>query len=118
MTLPSIVISVIQGNEGLLKLIFNRINLTTKLYLDNFNIICMLAYRLMKIVQTVVDCLIRRNLVFGNETFILKLMNNLFILEKHNKNKTEEKYRVVMIIFYIPSSRHSLAQIDDAAPSF
>jgi hypothetical protein len=86
MTFPSIAIRVIQVNEGLLKLFFTCVKIMTKLCLVNFNVICVLSYHLTIIVQMVVDCLVRRNLVFGNEKFILKLMNNLFILEKHNKN--------------------------------
>jgi hypothetical protein len=55
-----------QVNEGLIKLFLTCENIMTKLCLDYFNVICMLTDHLAIIAQTVVDCLVRRNLVFGN----------------------------------------------------
>jgi hypothetical protein len=80
MTLSSIVISVIQVNEGLIKFLFTCTIIMMKLCLKNFYVICVLSYHLTITVQMVVDCLVRRNLVSRNEKFILKLTNSLFIL--------------------------------------
>jgi hypothetical protein len=79
--LPSIIISVMQVNEGLVKLFLTHENVTMTLCLDYFDVICMLTDCLAIIAQTVVDCLVGRNLVFGNAKFITKLSNNLFILD-------------------------------------
>ncbi len=66
MTLPSIVISIMQVNDGLVMLFLTHENVMTKACLDYFNVIFVLTDCLVIIAQMVVDCLVGRNLVFGN----------------------------------------------------
>jgi hypothetical protein len=68
MTLPSIIISVMQVKEGLIKLFFTHEIVMTKLCLDNFNVIGVLTNCLV---------IIGQNLVFGNAKFITKLSMTL-----------------------------------------
>jgi hypothetical protein len=84
-TLPSSIISIIQVNEGLIQLFFTHINIPMKLSLNNINAIIVLSYHLTIVAQMVVDCLVRRNQFFRSSKFILKLMNNLFMLKKKIK---------------------------------
>jgi hypothetical protein len=69
-----------QVNEGLVMLFLTHENIMMKLCLDYFDVICVLTDLLVIISQMVVVCLVGRNLVFGNAKFIMKLSNNLFIL--------------------------------------
>jgi hypothetical protein len=85
MALPSIVISVMQVNEGLKMLFLTHEYVRTKLCLNYFDVICILTNGLAIIVQAAVDCLVGRNLVLRNAKLITKLSNNLFILDNQKK---------------------------------
>jgi hypothetical protein len=67
--LPSIFIGVIQVYEGLIQLLVTCEDITTKLHLENFNLVGVLSDSPTIIGQTIVDCPIGRNQVFRNAEF-------------------------------------------------
>ena len=81
-TLPSSIVSVMQVDEGLIMLFITREHIATKLCLNNFHVVAVLTNRLAIIGQTVVNGLVRWNLIFRNEEFIPKLTNNLCYVDK------------------------------------
>ena len=81
-TLPSSIVSVMQVDEGLIMLFITREHIATKLCLNNFHVVGVLTNRLAIIGQTVVNGLVRWNLIFRNEEFIPKLTNNLCYVDK------------------------------------
>ncbi len=81
-TLPSSVISVMQVDEGLVMVFITREHIATKLCLNNFHVVGVLTNRLAIIGQTVVNGLVRWNLIFRNAEFIPMLKNNLCYAEK------------------------------------
>jgi hypothetical protein len=80
--IPSSIVSVMQVDEGLVMFFITCEHISTKLCLNNFHVVGVLTNCLAIIGQTVVNGLVRWNLIFRNAEFIPKLMNNLCYVDK------------------------------------